>query len=470
MSISSINPFTNIIEQTFEELDASQIDKAIEKAAATYQTWKDTPMSKRSTLMAQLAKVLKENEDHYAKFPVLEMGKLMSESKGWEVDICIQIANYYAKNAKKFMAPETLSWSPIKGSTVIEKHPIGVLLGIMPWNYPYYQVFRFAVPNIMAGNTVIIKHASNIPQCAIAIEDMFRKAGFPEGVYTNVLVSGRNTSQIIKDPRIKGVSLTGSESAGAKVAALAGQHLKKVVLELGGSDPFVLLDDADIDYASTLAVLGRFFNCGQTCIASKRFIIHEKVYDEFLEKFIAKTKLLKPGNPLSENTNFGPMSSEKECALLLDMVNEAVAQGAKIATGGQREKREGAWLQPTILTNVTRDMDIYHKELFGPVAVVHKVKNDEEAIALANDSDFGLSSVVVCKDKSRANKVAQRIEAGMTYINTISITEPDVPFGGVKNSGFGRELSKMGIEEFINRKTIRKIPVWAFKQYLKSIS
>ena len=467
MLIKSINPSNNEVLKTFEEFSDKEVTSVIEQANSAFHQWKDTPMTKRSRLMKNVAKILREEAMHYASILTIEMGKLIREGLGFEVEICAQIAEYYAKHGAKFMAPETLQRSFIKGSTKVEKYPIGVLLGIMPWNFPYYQIFRFAVPNIIAGNTVIIKHASNVPQCAQAVEELFRKAGFPEGVYSNVFVSGRNASKIIDDPRIQGVSITGSEGAGIKVAEAAGRNLKKVVLELGGSDPFILLDEADIDYASDLAIMGRFFNCGQACVASKRFIILEKVYEDFLNAFVEKTKAIVPGDPMNPATKYGPMSSEDELIHLLKQIDNAKAQGARIECGGKRIERPGAWMEPTIITGVTREMDIYKEELFGPAAVVYKVKNDQEAIDLANDSDYGLSSVVCSTNTSRAKKVGRQIESGMTFINTVSTTEPNVPFGGNKRSGIGRELSKVGIEEFINKKTVRSIPIWAFKLYMK---
>lgn len=468
MPIQSFNPYTNKVEKTFEEFSSEKIDTLIEKADFAYKSWKNTSFVERKSLMQNLAKEIQVNVHLYEQLPTIEMGKLLSETQIWELDICTKIANYYADNGEKFMKPDTLKKNPLSGSTIVKKEPIGVLFGIMPWNYPYYQVLRFAIPNIMAGNTVIIKHASNMPQCAIAIETMFKNAGFPEGVYTNVLVDGRNSAQLIKDTRIKGISLTGSERAGSKVAELAGKHLKKVVLELGGSDPFILLDDAEVEYASDLAIMGRFFNSGQTCIASKRFIIHQNIYNDFMGRFIAKTMLLKAGNPLEPNTNFAPMSSQSEVNNLITLIDDAVAKGAKIEIGGKRiENLEGAWLQPTIISGVTKEMDMYHKELFGPVAVVFKVKNDNEAVTLANDSKYGLSSVIVGRNKARIKTITNQLETGMTFINMVSITEPETPFGGVKNSGFGRELAQKGMEEFINKKMVRKIPTWAFKNVLK---
>ncbi|WP_216359371.1 NAD-dependent succinate-semialdehyde dehydrogenase [Sediminicola luteus] len=468
MPIQTLNPYTNKVEQVFEPHTSEQIDTVISTAHNAHLSWKNTPIARRCELVSKLANVLRDEADRWARIPVIEMGKLYRESLDWEVDICAQICEYYAKNGKKFMAPDTLKRSLLSGSTVVEKHPIGVLFGIMPWNYPYYQIFRFAIPNVIAGNTIILKHASNVPQCGMAVEEMFKKAGFPEGVYTNVLVSGSKAAQLIEHPHVKGVSLTGSEAAGAKVAELAGKHLKKVVMELGGNDPFIVLDDADIDYAVELGLLGRFFNTGQTCIASKRFIIHEKVYDEFLTKFKAAFAYFQPGDPMEYKTMYAPMSSMAELDYLHQLVTKAQEQGATLEAGGNRmPDLEGAWYAPTILANVTPDMDVYHQELFGPVAVFHKVANDQEAIALANDSEYGLSSVVMSKDNKRADSVAQQLEAGMTFVNCPSITEPETPFGGIKNSGYGRELGQMGLDEFINRKTVRKIPVWAFKMLLK---
>ncbi len=466
MAIQSLNPYTNEIEKTFVELSSQQIQEKIVLADQVYHSWKRTSFAEREQLMREVAKILRDNSDYYAAIATREMGKLLRETKDWELDNCAQIAEYYAKNAKKFMADKTLKWSLLTGSTVLQHHPLGVLFGIMPWNYPFYQVMRFAIPNIMAGNTVMVKHASNVPQCAEAIEDIFLKAGFPQGVYTNLLVSGRNCGQIIEDKRIQGISLTGSEAAGAKVAEQAGKALKKVVLELGGSDPFIILDDADLDYAGDVALIARFFNSGQTCIAAKRFILHQSIYDQFIEKFKARIKTLKPGDPMEYKTRFAPMSSHDERDNLLGIIKHAVEQGATLLHGGSTENLPGAWLQPTLIGDITPDMDIYRQELFGPVAMMFKAKDDAHAIELANDSDYGLSSVVFAKNKQRAQQVADQLETGMTFINMPSISEPDAPFGGVKRSGFGRELSNLAMEEFVNRKMVRQVPIWAFKMNL----
>lgn len=470
MAIQSYNPYTNQVEQTFEEFSSEKINGIIEDAHSAFLLWKKTAFSERKKLMLKLSNLLRNAPEEVAKLPTIEMGRLISETVGWELQNAADMAKYYANHAEKMMSPKTLKWSPLTGSSIVKKEPLGVLFGIMPWNYPFYQVLRFAIPNIMAGNAVIIKHASNVPQCAIAIEKLFADAGFPKGVYTNVLVSGRNTEPIIAHEKVKGISLTGSEAAGAKVAAIAGQNLKKVVLELGGSDPFILLEDAEIEYATDLAILGRFFNSGQTCIASKRFIIHEKIYDAFLTKFIEKAEQLVPGDPMDMATNFAPMSSQKEVDNLLILIADAVEKGATIHTGGNRvENQAGAWLQPTIISGVTKEMDMYHKELFGPVAVVYKVNSDEEAIQLANDSEYGLSSVIVGENMKRIDAIANQLETGMVFKNAISITEPDLPFGGIKKSGFGRELGYYGMEEFVNHKIERTLPIWAFKTVLKNM-
>ena len=469
MPIQSYNPFTNKIEKTFEEFSLIKINSLINQSNNAFLSWKKTSTSERKELMLNLSKLLRSAPLEVVQLPTVEMGRLLSVTQEWELPNCADIAEYYADNAEDLLKARTLKRTIFSGTTIVKKDPLGVLFGIMPWNYPFYQVLRFAIPNIMAGNTVVIKHASNVPQCAIVLEEFFIKAGFPKGVYTNILVSGRNTEPIIANKHIKGVSLTGSEAAGSKVAELAGKYLKKVVLELGGSDPFILLDDADIEYATNLAITARFFNSGQTCIASKRFIVNDAVYNVFLESFILKTKQLTAGNPLHSATSFAPMSSNSEVENLLKLIKDAVNKGAKIETGGNRiSSLVGAWLEPTIVSNVNCSMNIYHEELFGPVAVIHRVKNDNEAISLANDSNYGLSSCIVGENSKRIDNITNQLNVGMVFKNCISITEPDLPFGGVKNSGFGRELGGYGINEFVNHKIVRKIPKWAFKSFYRS--
>lgn len=470
MSIQTLNPYTNQVEQTFEEFTETQVNQAIDTAQATYLSWRDTSIEERAKLMHKVADILRENADHYARLMTIEMGKLFHEGKSWEVQVCADIADYYAKNAKSFLKKESLP-DVSMGNAHIEKHPLGVLFGIMPWNYPLYQVFRFVCPNIMAGNVCLVKHASNVPQCAQAIETLFAEAGFPKGVYTNLFVRSRLAGTVIAHPKVRGISFTGSERAGAAVAEQAGRHLKKVVLELGGSDPFIVLNDADLDYTLDMALIAKMFNNGQTCVAAKRFIVEAGIYEDFLEGFKARMAALKAGDPMLETTTYSPMSSTGEVENLLDIIKEAVEKGATLELGGEKEDLEGAWLKPTILTNVDDSMRAGREELFGPVAVIYKVADEAEAIALANDSPYGLGSSIFSKDTTKAQELASQLETGMTFINAPTASEPGLPFGGVKNSGFGRELSHLGIEEFMNKKLVRTIPnylVW-MKNFMESL-
>jgi succinate-semialdehyde dehydrogenase/glutarate-semialdehyde dehydrogenase len=382
----------------------------------------------------------------------LEMGKLISQAEG-EIDLSADIIDYYATNGAKFLADKTLN--PEFGKAFIRYSPVGVLLGVEPWNFPFYQVARFAAPNIMIGNTVLVKHASIVPQCAIAIEDLFKEAGSPAGVYTNLLISGKRASALVSDERIKGVSLTGSEAAGASVAAEAGKYLKKSVLELGGSDAFIILEDADIDKAVEWAVVGRMNNNGECCVAAKRFIAVEKIADEFLKKFKDKLSHLKVGDPMDRTIELGPLSSEAAAVQLADQVKRSVDGGAKVLLGGKRVDRPGAFMQPTILTDLKPGIAAYHEELFGPVASFYRVKDEQAAIDLANDSPFGLGGSVFTQDIERGKRVADQIDTGMVFINHPTWTQSDLPFGGTKRSGYGRELSELGIDEFVNKKLIR---------------
>ena len=382
----------------------------------------------------------------------LEMGKLVAEAEG-EIKLNAEIFDYYANNAEGFLADKILK--PVHGQALIRHSPIGILLGVQPWNFPFYQVARFAALNIMVGNTILIKHASIVPQCAIAIEALFLEAGAPVGLYTNLLISGKRASELISDKRIKGVSLTGSEAAGASVAAAAGKHLKKSVLELGGSDAFIVLDDADIDKAVDWAVVGRINNNGECCIASKRFIAVESIAEDFFEKLKNKLANLVIGNPTEPSTQLGPLSSEEAAIKIADQVKRAVDGGAKILLGGKRVAQPGAYMEATVLTNMLPDNPVYYEEFFGPVAVFFTVKDEQEAIDLANDSPFGLGGSVFTKDIERGKRVADQIDTGMIFINHPTWTQADLPFGGTKGSGYGRELSELGIDEFVNKKLIR---------------
>ncbi|WP_338378728.1 NAD-dependent succinate-semialdehyde dehydrogenase [uncultured Flavobacterium sp.] len=454
MSIQSINPYTLEKLKSFEEMTESEIEKAISKAHETYQTWRFTSFKERAKVLNEVASIIKSKKTELSKLITSEMGKLINQAE-YEIDYAVNIFEYYAKNAKKFLADEPLKVET--GEAFIRKSPIGVLLGVEPWNFPFYQVARFAAPNIMIGNTILLKHASNVPQCAKAIEDIFKEANAPEGLYTNLFLSGSKISKLIDDSRIQGASLTGSEKAGASLAEATGKNIKKSVLELGGSDPFIVLEDADIDRATDLAIYGRTVNNGQSCVASKRFIVVEEVADEFLSKFKAKMSALKLGDPMDKETQLGPLSSEDALKSILKQVEKAIKQGAKIEVGGKKADLKGNFMEATIISQITPEMDLYKEELFGPVASFYKVQNEEEAIKLANATDFGLGGSVFSKNIERAKNVANQIDSGMVFINHPTKSSTDMPFGGTKRSGYGRELSALGIDEFVNKKLIRVI-------------
>lgn len=454
MPIQSTNPYTLEKLKSFNEMTESEIERAIAKAHETYQFWKFTSYDKRAETLNKVASIIKERKPQLSKLITSEMGKLIGQAE-YEIDYVVSIFEYYAKNGEKFLADEPLAVET--GEAFIRKSPVGVLLGVEPWNFPFYQVARFAAPNIMIGNTILLKHASNVPQCAQAIEDIFKEANAPEGLYTNLFLSGSKVSKLIDDKRIQGASLTGSEKAGASLAEAAGKNIKKSVLELGGSDPFIVLEDADIDRATDLAIYGRTVNNGQSCVASKRFIVVEKVADEFLSKFKVKMSALKLGDPMDKETQLGPLSSEDALETILKQVEKAVSQGAKIEVGGKRAALKGNFMEATIISNITPEMDLYKEELFGPVASFYKVKNEEEAIKVANATEFGLGGSVFSKNIERAKNVANQIDSGMVFINHPTKSSTDMPFGGTKRSGYGRELSALGIDEFVNKKLIRTI-------------
>jgi len=454
MAIQSVNPFTNQVEKTFQALNAEAIDARIQQAANAYKQWRKTSFAERKKLMLQAAALLRQNAEHYARLMTLEMGKLLKEGIEWELPNCADMCEYYANNAERFMAAEPIT-EVSEGEAYLESHPLGVIFGVMPWNFPFYQVIRFIAPNIMAGNTVIFKHASNVPQCAQAIEAVFREAGFPEGVVSNLLINASDAQRVIAHPAVCAVSLTGSERAGASVASQAGQQLKKAVMELGGSDAFIITADVDIAEIGEIAYTAKMFNSGQVCTGAKRYIVLKEKYDEFLADFTQRMAAARPGDPLHSETDYGPMVSVEEADKLAQVIQQAKAQGATIHLGGTRPDQPGAWLPPTIITNVTKDMDIYRLELFGPAAMVFKVDTLDEAIELANDSEYGLSSAIMCRDLTLARQLASRLETGVTFINAMTISEPCLPLGGVKKSGFGRELGRQGMEEFINKKLVR---------------
>jgi len=452
MSYQSVNPYDGKILKTFEELTDKQLETALETAATCFETWRHTTFAERAAVVAKAAAIMHVRVDEFARPVTLEMGKLIDEARG-EVVLSADIIDYYAKNAERFLAPQHLK--PSSGEAEVESSPLGVLFGVEPWNFPYYQLARFAAPNLMAGNVVMVKHAACVPQSAIAFEKLWLEAGAPEGAYTNLLISYDQVNRVIDDPRIKGVALTGSGEAGKSVAGRAGQNLKKSTMELGGSDAFIVLEDADLDKTVKWAVWAKMNNTGQCCVAAKRFIVVEELADPFLGKFQTALASLKPGDPMDRATTLGPLSTEAALVKLLDQVKRAVAKGATLVMGGERIDRPGAFMQPTILTDIEPGNPAFREEFFGPVALFFRVKNEDEAVALANDSEFGLGGSVFTKDVARGKRVASRVDTGMMFVNHPTWTTPDLPFGGIKNSGYGRELSSMGIQEFVNKKLVR---------------
>ena len=454
MAYQSINPFDNHLEKSFDEISDAQLEAKLATAAACFLSWKRTSYTHRTKIVARAAVLLHEQAERFAQIMTMEMGKRIAEARG-EVEFSSQILAYYAENAERFLAPVKLH--PTAGEAYMESSPIGVIFGVQPWNFPYYQLARVAGPHLMAGNTLVIKHAGCVPQCAIAFEKLFLDAGAPAGLYTNLLISHEQSNTIIDDPRIKGVALTGSTAAGRTIAARAGQNLKPSSMELGGSDAFIVLEDADLDHTVKWAVWGRMYNDGQTCCAAKRFIVVEPIADQFLAKFQAALAALVPGNPKDEATTLGPLSTESAAVDLLKQVDVAVAHGAKVLIGGKRLDRPGAFMQPTILTDVAPENPAFRDEFFGPVAMFFRVKDEDAAIALANDSGFGLGGSVFTKDIERGKRVASRVETGMMFINNISWSDAELPFGGIKDSGYGRELGDMGIQAFVNKKLVRTL-------------
>ncbi len=454
MAYQSTNPYTGKTSATFDEIGDAELEARLQAAYDCYENvWRRQTFAQRKAVLTRAAALMREQAQTFAELITLEMGKLIPQSQG-EVALSAAILDYYAEHAEAFLAPEKLTTA--RGEALVESSPIGVLFGVEPWNYPYYQVARFAAPNLMAGNTVMVKHASNVPQCALAFERLMVEAGAPRGAYTNLFISKDQVAGVIDDPRIRAVALTGSEGAGAVVAGRAGRALKKSTLELGGSDAFIVLDDADLDKAVKHAVSGRMGNSGQACTASKRIIVVEALADRFLEKFQAAMEGFKPGDPMDKQTTLAPLSSAQALETILGQVDEAVGHGARVLMGGKRvDGQAGAFMQPTILTDLDQDNPVYRQEFFGPVALFFRVPDEAAAIAIANDSPFGLGGSVFTQDVERGRRVARQIDTGMVFINSAAVSTPDLPFGGVKNSGYGRELSGAGIQEFVNKKLIR---------------
>ncbi|MDO5494022.1 MAG: NAD-dependent succinate-semialdehyde dehydrogenase [Nesterenkonia sp.] len=449
----TVNPATGRTEKEFPSADDAVVEETLAASSAAYEAWRETPIEERARPMVRAAELMEERVSELAPLLTLEMGKLPQEAEA-EVQLCARILRYYGEEGPRLLKDETLS--PASGGEAVVKHePIGPLVGVMPWNFPYYQVVRIAAPNLVAGNTVIIKHAASCPQSALAISAIFQEAGLPDGCYRNIFAQNDQVAAMIADERVSGASLTGSEGAGSAVASTAGEHLKKFVLELGGDDPFVVLDTSDMESTVGSAVAGRMTNAGQSCIASKRMIVMEDHYDDFVRRLTEQMAGFTMGDPFDEATDLPPLSSETAAQSLMEQVDDAVAKGATVHTGGGRPDGPGAFVEATVLTDVTPDMRAYSEELFGPVAVVCKVADEEEAVALANDSSFGLGGTVISDDVARAQRVADRIDTGMVWINHTTWTEPDLPFGGTKRSGVGRELGEDGILEFVNRKLVR---------------
>ncbi len=455
MAYQSINPSNGITLKKFDDLTDAELETAIAATAAAFAIWKKKSYAERAAIVAKAAALLAERVDDFAKLATLEMGKRINEARG-EVKFSADILAYYAKHAERFLTSTELE--PTRGSAHIENSPFGVLFCVEPWNFPFYQLARVAGPQLMAGNVLLVKHAACVPQCAIAFEKLWLEAGAPANIYTNLLISHAQSDKVIDDIRVKGVALTGSVPAGRSIAARAGQQLKKSSMELGGSDAFIVLDDADLEKTIPWAVWGRMYNAGQTCCAAKRFIVLESIADEFISKFQAALSLLQAGDPMEESTTHAPLSSEAGLQALVKQVDSAVAHGAKLLMGGKRIDRPGAFMQITILTDIAADNPAYRDEFFGPVVMFFRVKDEAAAIALANDSDFGLGGSVFTKDIERGKRVASAVDTGMMFINNIDWSDAELPFGGIKDSGYGRELGNMGIQEFVNKKLVRLSP------------
>lgn len=450
--LNSVNPANNKIIESYNEQTADQLRDIIFLCDNAYKDWKETSFSYRSRLMRNAAKILRENSEKYSALMTMEMGKPILQSRA-EVEKCAWVCEYYASNAEQFLTDQFIETDASK--SFVSYQPLGVILAVMPWNFPFWQVFRFAAPNLMAGNTGLLKHSSNVSGCALAIEEVFNLAGFPENVFRTLLVSSKNVKNVISDPRVMAVTLTGSVPAGKSVASLAGSLIKKTVMELGGSDPYIILEDADLEKAAASCVNSRLINAGQSCIAAKRFIIVDKVYREFEQLFLQFMSQKKMGNPFDENNHLGPQASIQLRDELHQQVLMSIEQGAELILGGKIPGIEGAYYPPTILKNVKPGMTAFDEELFGPVAALVPAKNENDAIELANKSIFGLGAAVFTKDIARGEKIAkERLNAGCCFVNDFVKSDPRLPFGGIKESGYGRELSPFGIKEFVNIKSV----------------
>jgi acyl-CoA reductase-like NAD-dependent aldehyde dehydrogenase len=451
MTVQSINPATEELLATFDEFTEQQLDQALDRATLAFERWRRVSFAERSRLMTGAASYLREHKPRLAGLITAEMGKPIVEAEA-EIEKCAWNCDFYADNAERFLSAQSISSSANQSYVAFE--PLGPVLAIMPWNFPFWQVFRFASPAIMAGNTALLKHASNVSQCALAIEEVFRAAGFPDGVFQMLLISGPATESLIEDNGVRAVTLTGSDTTGSKVGGASGRALKKSVLELGGSDPFIVLADADLQAAAETAVRARNQNAGQSCIAAKRFVVVETVADEFERRFIDGVSGLRVGDPVQRETQIGPLARDDLRDAVEGQVRRSVEQGAHVALGGHRMERKGYFYAPTVLTGVTTEMPAASEETFGPLAAVIRARDTDEAIAIANDSQFGLGASLWTLDIERALTLAGEIQAGSVFINGMVASDPRLPFGGIKRSGYGRELSEFGIREFVNIKTV----------------
>ncbi|MDD4963576.1 MAG: NAD-dependent succinate-semialdehyde dehydrogenase [Gallionella sp.] len=451
MPYLSFNPTTNQLIQTYASWDVPRLAHALEKTHDAQQSWARTTFAQRSAVLRNVAIHLLTHRDRYAVLITQEMGKPLHEARA-EVEKCASVCDYYAQHAEAFLSVVPVASDA--GKSYVEHDPLGTVLAIMPWNFPFFQVFRAAAPALMAGNALVLKHAANVPQCALALEAIFREGGLPEGLFTTLMIEAEQVADVIASPYVHAVTFTGSEAVGRKVAACAGQNLKKCVLELGGSDPFIVLHDADLELAVKMATASRFLNCGQSCIAAKRIIVVPQIADEFLHLFKIKVASLKLGDPMIESTQIGPMARLDLREGLHRQITDSISQGAVAVTGCQPVARAGFFYPPSILDGVTSLTRAYHEELFGPVAIVIRAADEQDALRIANDTHFGLGSSIWSQDVSRAEQLATQIQAGCTFINGMVKSDPRLPFGGVKASGYGRELSKLGIHEFVNAKTV----------------
>lgn len=459
MTYATINPFTGELIKEFPNATDAEVTEAIESAHQAFLSWRNTSFANKAEILNRAAALLRDSKRRYAELLTLEMGKVIGEAEA-EVELSAQILEYYAEHAERLLAPQKLPVAdPAEGEALLVNEPLGVLLAIEPWNFPYYQIARILAPQLSAGNTLLLKHASNVPQCAAAFESLMPDAGLPQGAFQNLYATRDQVEQIINSPKVHGVALTGSEGAGAVIASQAGKALKKSTLELGGSDAFIVLEDAELEKTIDWAVFGRHWNAGQVCVSSKRMILVEAIYDKFMEGYTKGVAALKAGDPMDPNTTLAPLSSQGAADEVKQKIREAVEHGATATEVGPKVPEQGAFVQPTILTNVTPDNPAYYWEFFGPVSMILKAKDEQEAIAIANDSPFGLGGSVFTADEQRGLAVAKQVSTGMMFVNHPTMVKADLPFGGIRRSGYGRELIDLGLKEFVNHKLINVVDI-----------